>query len=57
MKPLPIDGKVLFNLDGFYLIKEFDGWHFWIENSHGEGMIILKQRLLAMLDKEFKEKF
>lgn len=48
---------VLFDLDGFIRIRKFDGWHFWLENAHGEGTQVRKQELLNVLQKLFERLF
>lgn len=47
----------LLNFDGFYIIRPFDGWHIWLENSHGEGCTIRKQEFLNVLHTLFQKHF
>lgn len=51
------DQETLFDLDGWFMIKKFDPWHFWIENADGEGFQIQKAELLSFFVRLFKEKF
>jgi len=47
----------IFEFEGFFIIRPFDGFHLWMENSHGEGTQIRKSEFLAALSKLFKDNF
>jgi hypothetical protein len=46
----------LLEFEGF-IIRPFDGWNLWMENSSGEGTTIRKAEFLGMLIKIFKANF
>lgn len=46
----------LFEFEGF-VIKKYDGWNMWIENSNGEGTTIHKLKFKNILNKLFKDNF
>jgi hypothetical protein len=46
----------IMEFEGF-IIRPFDGWHFWFENPSGEGTTLRKAMFLAALDKLFEKTF
>ena len=46
----------IMEFEGFVL-RPFDGWHLWLENSHGEGTQVRRAEFLNLIAKLFKRCF
>jgi hypothetical protein len=46
----------ILEFEGF-ILRPFDGWNLWLENSHGEGATITKLEFLGTIAKLFERNF
>ena len=49
-----VEQPPIFEFEGF-ILRPFDGWHFWFEHPDGSGTQLRKTVLLGVLIKLFKE--
>ncbi len=59
MKPLSelTSQAPILDFEGWFIIRPFDGWDVWMENSSGEGCTVSKAEFLSTLAKLFERNF